>query len=110
MGLPQFFSAYPNVEAGPVKTVSTGETDDDSERPPKGQNAAKSGRRVLFGSGELTRPILDELRGANGPLGSRETARGILVVNEQDLRDRKLLTEGTLRVSKALRNLKQEGS
>jgi len=67
-------------------------------------------RQVLFGRGELTRAILDELRGAEGPLGSREIARAILAVNEQDPRDRKLLTEHTRRVSKALRNLKAEGA
>jgi hypothetical protein len=63
-------------------------------------------RNVIFGSGELTRAILDELRTATGPLASREIARAILAVNEQDPRDRKLLTEHTRRVSKALRNLK----
>jgi hypothetical protein len=66
-------------------------------------------RQVLFGRGELTRAILDELRGAKEPLGSREIARGILTVNELDPRDRKLLTEHTRRVSKALRVLRGEG-
>lgn len=60
-------------------------------------------RQVLFGAGELTRAILDELRDAEGPLTRREIARAILAVNEQDPRDRKLLTEHTRRVSKALR-------
>src|SRR5208283_4942184 len=67
-------------------------------------------RQVLFGRGEMTRAILDELRGAEGPLGSREIARAILAVNEQDPRDRKPLTGHTRRVSKALRNLKAEGA
>ncbi len=66
-------------------------------------------RQVLFGQGELTRAILDELRTATGPLASREIARAILAVNEQDARDRRLLTEHTRRVSKALRVLKQRG-
>lgn len=66
-------------------------------------------RQVLFGQGELTRAILDELRGATEPLPSREIARAILAVNEQDARDRKLLTEHTRRVSKALRILKLKG-
>jgi len=66
-------------------------------------------RQVLFGRGELTRAILDELRGATEPLSSRDIARAILVVNEQDARDRKLLSEHTRRVSKALRALKGEG-
>jgi len=42
-------------------------------------------------------------------LPSREIARAILAVNEQDARDRKLLTEHTRRVSKALRILKLKG-
>ncbi len=66
-------------------------------------------RNVLFGPGELTRAILDELRTATGPLASRDIARAILAVNEQDPRDRKLLTEHTRRVSKALRVLKGRG-
>ncbi len=66
-------------------------------------------RNVLFGPGELTRPILDELRTATGPLASRDIARAILAVNEQDPRDRKLLTEPTRQVSKALRILKGRG-
>ena len=66
-------------------------------------------RQVLFGRGELTRAILDELRTATAPLASREIARAILSVNELDPRDRRLLTEHTRRVSKALRNLKVEG-
>jgi hypothetical protein len=66
-------------------------------------------RNVLFGRGELTRAILDELRTATGPLASRDIARAILAVNEQDPRDRKLLTEHTRRVSKALRVLKGRG-
>jgi len=66
-------------------------------------------RNVLFGRGELTRAILDELRTATAPMGSREIARAILSVNELDPRDRRLLTEHTRRVSKALRSLKGEG-
>jgi hypothetical protein len=66
-------------------------------------------RNVLFGPGELTRAILDELRTATAPLATRDIARAILAVNEQDARDRKLLTEHTRRVSKALRALKARG-
>ena len=66
-------------------------------------------RQVLFGAGELTRAILDELRDAIEPMASREIARAILAVNEQDPRDRRLLTEHTRRVSKALRVLAQKG-
>lgn len=63
----------------------------------------------LFGQGELTRAILDTLRGATEPMASRDIAREIIAVNEQDARDRRLLTEVTRRVSKALRIQKQRG-
>jgi hypothetical protein len=56
-------------------------------------------RHVLFGPGELTRAILDVLRDAAEPMATREIARAILAVNEQDPRDRRLLTEHTRRVS-----------
>lgn len=57
----------------------------------------------IFGQGELTRAILDVLRDATAPMATRDIAREILAVNEQDARDRRLLTEVTRRVSKALR-------
>ena len=57
----------------------------------------------IFGQGELTRAILDVLRDATEPMTTRDIAREILAVNEQDARDRRLLTEVTRRVSKALR-------
>jgi hypothetical protein len=66
-------------------------------------------RHVLFGRGELTRAILDVLRDATEPMATREIARECLAVNEQDPRDRRLLTEHTRRVSKALRMLKNKG-
>lgn len=66
-------------------------------------------REVLFGRGELTRAILDELRDAPRPLGSREIAQGIVALSGQDARDRKYVTDLTRRVSKALRALKEEG-
>ncbi len=65
-------------------------------------------RHVLFGRGELTRAILDVLRDAAEPMATREIARAILAVNEQDPRDRRLLTEHTRRVSKALRALRSK--
>ena len=65
-------------------------------------------RHVLFGRGELTRAILDVLRDAQEPMATRDVAREILSVNEFDPRDRKLLTEHTRRVSKALRILRQK--
>src|SRR5947207_763662 len=52
-------------------------------------------RQVIFGRGELTRAILAELRGADGPMTSREIAQGVIALNDQDARDRKLLTEHT---------------
>lgn len=66
-------------------------------------------RQVLFGPGELTMAILDELRDAPEPLSSREIAQAIVALNGQDARDRKLLGELTKRVSKALRSLTYEG-
>lgn len=67
-------------------------------------------RQVLFGRGELTRAILDELRDAPRPLGSREIAQAIVALNGQDARDRRSLTDVTKRVSKALRGLTDEGA
>ncbi len=44
----------------------------------------------LFGQGELTRAILDVLRDATEPMATRDIAREIIAVNEQDARDRRL--------------------
>jgi hypothetical protein len=66
-------------------------------------------RHVVFGKGELTRSILDELRGATGPMGSREIAQAIVALSGQDARDRKFITDVTRRASKALRILKLAG-
>jgi len=65
-------------------------------------------RNVIFGRGELTRAILGELRGADGPMTSREIAQGVITLSGQDARDRKFLSEHTRRVSKALRVLRDE--
>src|SRR4051812_18102924 len=65
-------------------------------------------RQVVFGKGELTRSILDELRAATAPVGSREIAQCIVAVSGQDARDRKFITDVTRRVSKALRILREE--
>lgn len=62
----------------------------------------------IYGQGELTRAILDVLRDAIEPMATRDIAREILALNEQDARDRRLLTEVTRRVSKALRIQKTE--
>lgn len=64
---------------------------------------------VVFGKGELTRSILDELRAATGPMGSREIAQAIVAIDGKDARDRKLITDVTRRASKALRILKEAG-
>lgn len=66
-------------------------------------------REVVFGRGELTRAILGELRDADGPLGSREIAQGIVELQGYDAKDRNYVTQLTRRVSKALRILKNEG-
>jgi hypothetical protein len=66
-------------------------------------------RHVVFGKGELTRSILDELRSATGPMGSREIAQAIVAVSGQDARDRKMITDLTRRVSEALRIIKEGG-
>jgi hypothetical protein len=65
-------------------------------------------REVLFGRGELTRGILDTLRDATAPMPSREVAQSVLSLTGHDARDRKLMTEHTRRVSKALRALKAD--
>ena len=63
-------------------------------------------REVLFGRGELTRAILDELRGAERPMTSREIAKSIVALDGKDARDRALLSDVVKRVSKALRALR----
>ncbi|MGH6735116.1 MAG: hypothetical protein ACRECX_03425 [Methyloceanibacter sp.] len=65
-------------------------------------------REVIFGRGELTRAILGELRGADGPMTSREIAQAIIAVSGQDARDRNYVSDLTKRVSKALRSLREE--
>ncbi|WP_425907174.1 hypothetical protein [Nitrobacter sp. TKz-YC02] len=66
-------------------------------------------RQVLFGRGQLTRSVLDELRGATAPMTSREIAQAVVAVGGQDARDRKLITDVTRRASKALRILREAG-
>ena len=50
-----------------------------------------------------------ELRDADGPMTSRELANNVLALRGDDVRDRRLLTEVTKRVSKALRIQREEG-
>lgn len=64
-------------------------------------------REVIFGRGELSRAIYEELRNADGPLTSRDIARSIVALRGDDARDRKCLSELTKRVSKALRGMRQ---
>jgi len=63
-------------------------------------------RQVIFGRGELSRAVLDELRGADGPVTSREIAQGIVSLSG-DARDRKYVSDLTKRVSKALRVMRE---
>lgn len=62
-------------------------------------------RMVVFGKGELTRAILDELREATTPMTSRQIAQAIVAVSGMDARDRRYVADLTKRVSKALRQI-----
>ena len=66
-------------------------------------------RQVVFGRGDLIRAILDELRGAERPLRSREIAQAIVAVRGDDPRDQRYISDLTKRVSKALRPLRIAG-
>jgi hypothetical protein len=66
-------------------------------------------REVIFGRGELTRAILDELRERGEPLTSRQIAQSIVTLRGDDARDRNYISDLTKRVSKALRALKVDG-
>jgi hypothetical protein len=67
-------------------------------------------RQVIFGRGELVRAILDELRGADRPLRSREIAQALIAVQGNDPRDQRYIADLTRRVGKALRPLTACGS
>lgn len=67
-------------------------------------------REVIFGRGELTRAILNELRTAREPLSSRDIARELIALRGEDARDRNYLSGLTKRVSKALGALHREGA
>ena len=67
-------------------------------------------RQVVFGRGDLIRAILDELRGAERPLRSREIAQAIIAVQGNDPRDQRYIADLTRRVGKALRPLRAAGS
>ncbi len=66
-------------------------------------------RQVIFGQGELARGLIRELRDADGPMTSRELAQNIVALRGDDVRDRKLISEITRRVSKALRVHREAG-
>lgn len=66
-------------------------------------------REVIFGRGELTRAILSELRDS-APLSSREIAQSIIVLRGEDARDRKYLSDLVKRVSKPLRQQRDDGN
>jgi hypothetical protein len=66
-------------------------------------------RQVVFGRGELIRGILDELRGAERPLRSREIAQALIAVSGNDPRDQRYISDLTRRVGKALRPLREAG-
>lgn len=67
-------------------------------------------RQVIFGRGDLLRAILDELRGAERPLRSREIAQAIIAVRGDDPRDQRYIADLTRRVGKALRPLRESGT
>lgn len=63
-------------------------------------------RQVVFGRGELLRAILDELRGSEQPMTSREIAQAIVAMQGNDPRDQRYIADLTRRVGKALRGNK----
>lgn len=67
-------------------------------------------RQVIFGRGELIRAILDELRGAERPLRSREIAQALIALRGEDPRDQRYIADLTRRVGKALGPLQESGS
>ncbi len=67
-------------------------------------------RDVIFGRGELTRAILSELRNNDAPMSSREIAQTMIAVRGEDARDRKYLSDLVKRVSKALRQQREDGN
>lgn len=66
-------------------------------------------REVIFGRGELSRAIYEELRDSEGPVSSRDIARSIVALRGEDARDRRYLSDLTKRVSKALRQMREAG-
>lgn len=66
-------------------------------------------RQVIFGRGELVRAILDELRGAERPLRSREIAQAPIALRGDDPRDRRYMADITRRIGKGLRPFRDEG-
>ena len=59
-------------------------------------------------TGEVDPSFMTELRDADGPVTSRKLANDVLALRGDDVRDRRLLREVTKRVSKALRQQREE--
>lgn len=66
-------------------------------------------REVIFGRGELSRAVLNELRERGEPLTSRQIAQAIISLRGDDARDRNYISGLTKRVSKALRAIRASG-
>lgn len=64
----------------------------------------------LFGQGELLMACLHELRHADGPLTSRQIARNVIEIRDEDPNDRKYLSDMTRRISKCLRQERAAGT
>lgn len=64
---------------------------------------------MILGRGELIRAIMDELRGAERPLRSREIAQALIAFRGDDPRDRRYISDLTRRVVKALVPLREKG-
>ena len=69
----------------------------------------RGNRIVFFARDELRRFLLDELRKADGPVGSRDLAEKILGLEGKDPRDRRLRNDMVKRVGKSLKLIRQQG-
>lgn len=66
--------------------------------------------KIIFGQGELSRLIFDQLKKAPKPLSNREVAREIIAMRGQDAGDRTLLADFIKRVGKALGKMRVAGA
>lgn len=69
----------------------------------------RGNRVVFFHRNELRRFLLDALKKADGPLGSRELAEMIVDLEAKDRNDRRLMYDMVKRVGKSLRLLQTQG-